>query len=475
MYKDQAFTLEADMDIVSDTGVAAGITFGVKDKNNVTASWFCANIERTANGDLAKLFKNENGEKWAVSKLVPSTKRAAPYHLKLVYDGAGKLTYYVNDLEIGSRDHADLPAEGFVGIQTFKSDTVFNNVTIAYTDAKPVKAEETLAPISVAYKEADVDKKLPQRVNIRYDNGAVLAQPITWNTRSVDTSKPGVYLVEGTADGLAVQITVTVQTNKAELMKAVEAAKNYKENDYTADSWKQFTAALKEAQAILAEAEATQSEIDNAVEKLDIAVKQLQKNIKKADQTELENVLKQAKSIKADGYTAESYKRLTAAVKAAEKIMADENALQSDVDNAVKAVNTAVASLEAVKETVNKKQLEDLVKILKTVKKESYTAASWTAFEKALQQAEAVLKDEHVSAADVTKAYEALQKAYRALSPMKLEEDKKQEDEKKESGKPDATNPDTGDTTSAAAAGMLTLLAGGAAVVIRRRKKSGKA
>ena len=155
--------------------------------------------------------------------------------------------------------------------------------------------------------------------------------------------------------------------------------------------------------------------------------------------------------------------------------MADENALQSDVDNAVKAVNTAVASLEAVKETVNKKQLEDLVKILKTVKKESYTAASWTAFEKALQQAEAVLKDEHVSAADVTKAYEALQKAYRALSPMKLEEDKKQEDEKKESGKPDATNPDTGDTTSAAAAGMLTLLAGGAAVVIRRRKKSGKA
>lgn len=475
VYKDQAFTLEADMDIVSDTGVAAGITFGVKDKNNVTASWFCANIERTANGDLAKLFKNENGEKWAVSKLVPSTKRAAPYHLKLVYDGAGKLTYYVNDLEIGSRDHADLPAEGFVGIQTFKSDTVFNNVTIAYTDAKPVKAEETLAPISVAYKEADVDKKLPQRVNIRYDNGAVLAQPITWNTRSVDTSKPGVYLVEGTADGLAVQITVTVQTNKAELMKAVEAAKNYKENDYTADSWKQFTAALQEAQAVLDKAEATQSEIDNAVEKLDIAVKQLQKNIKKADKTELENVLKQAKSIKADGYTAESYKRLTAAVKAAEKIMADENALQSDVDNAVKAVNTAVASLEAVKETVNKKQLEDLVKILKTVKKESYTAASWTAFEKALQQAEAVLKDEHVSAADVTKAYEALQKAYRALSPMKLEEDKKQEDEKKESGKPDATNPDTGDTTSAAAAGMLTLLAGGAAVVIRRRKKSGKA
>ena len=73
--------------------------------------------------------------------------------------------------------------------------------------------------------------------------------------RQVDTSKPGVYLVEGTADGLAVQITVTVQTNKAELMKAVEAAKNYKENDYTADSWKQFTAALQEAQAVLDKAE----------------------------------------------------------------------------------------------------------------------------------------------------------------------------------------------------------------------------
>lgn len=113
--------------------------------------------------------------------------------------------------------------------------------------------------------------------------------------------------------------------------------------------------------------------------------------------------------------------------------------------------------------------------MLKTVKKDGYTADSWEAFVKALEQAEAVLKDETADDAAVTKAYETLQKSYRSLQMAAVEgEEKPQKEEEKKSSKPVAEHPDTGDTTATATAGMLTLLAGGAAIAIRRRRKQGK-
>lgn len=474
VYADQPFVYEADMDIKS--GVASGITFGIGDKNNVSSSWFCANIEYTEDGRLlAKLFKNTNGEAWAESKYIAEKRAAMPFHLKVVYNGSGTLTYYVDDLEIATKTNAGLPSSGYIGVQTFKADTVFDNVTITYPNAKAVKVEETFDTVKLAYKESNVASKLPQRVKISYDNGTVLQQKITWKTDSLDTAKPGTYTVTGKAGGLDVSVIIEIQTNKTELNKALKAAEKYNELDYTPESWKQFKTAVEEAKLIQAKDSAGQIEIDTAVAKLDQAVKQLVKNVIKADKSILETVLKQAKKIKADGYTKASYAVLQKALDSAEKVLNDKDALQSEVDAAVKAVNTAVSSLESVKGTVNKKQLEDLVKILKTVKKETYTTSSWTVFEKALQQAETVLKDEHANAADVTKAYEALQKAYRALSPTKLEGDKKQQaDDKKEIVKPDSEKPDTGDTTSSTAAGMLTLLAGGAAIVIRRKKRQSK-
>ena len=156
-------------------------------------------------------------------------------------------------------------------------------------------------------------------------------------------------------------------------------------------------------------------------------------------------------------------------------MLANEKALQSEVDTALKNLKQAVLALEIGQGTANRDQLQNLVSILKTVKKEGYTAASWEAFVKAVRQAEAVLANESADEAAITKAYEALQQSYRKLQPVSAGDDEKpQGDGKKEPSKPDAEHPDTGDTTSTGAAGMLTLLAGGAAVVLRRRRKQGK-
>ena len=92
-------------------------------------------------------------------------------------------------------------------------------------------------------------------------------------------------------------------------------------------------------------------------------------------------------------------------------MLADESALQSEVDTARNNLRQAVLALEAAQRIVNKEQLQTLVNMLKTVKKDGYTADSWEAFVKALEQAEAVLKDETADDAAVTKAYETLQKS----------------------------------------------------------------
>ena len=55
------------------------------------------------------------------------------------------------------------------------------------------------------------------------------------------------------------------------------------------------------------------------------------------------------------------------------------------MDTALKNLKQAVLALEIGQGTANRDQLQNLVSILKTVKKEGYTAASWEAFVKALR------------------------------------------------------------------------------------------
>ena len=226
---------------------------------------------------------------------------------------------------------------------------------------------------------------------------------------------------------------------------------------------------------MFADETAAQMDVNSSAAALEKAMQGLEKAVITADKRELKELLASAKKIKAEGYTASSYAALKKAIAAAEKVLADESALQSEVDTAQNNLRQAVLALEAAQSTVNKEQLQTLVNMLKTVKKDGYTADSWEAFVKALEQAEAVLKDETADDAAVTKAYETLQKSYRSLQMAAVEgEEKPQKEEEKKSSKPVAEHPDTGDTTATATAGMLTLLAGGAAIAIRRRRKQGK-
>ena len=475
IYKDKPFIYEADMHILE--GTAAGIVFGVSDRNNPSADWFCTNIERKDDGSsIAKLFKNQNGEIWNVTKVIPAkkTKAATQAHLKVVYDGAGKLEYWLDGEKILERSNVDMQ-DGYLGVQTFRSTTVFNNVNVQYPGASVVSLMEKIPALTIAFGDKTLQDQLPKQILVKLDNDVELLETITWNLEDVNVNKAGVYTLRGKAAGHTIEVKVTVRADKKELQKLLDQAKTYVEKDYTKDSWKAFEAAWYRAAAAYADETSTQDDVNSCAAALEKAMQGLEKAVITADKRDLKELVASAKKIKAEGYTANSYAALEKAIAAAEKVLANEKALQSEVDTALKNLKQAVLALEIGQGTANRDQLQNLVSILKTVKKEGYTAASWEAFVKALRQAEAVLANESADEAAITKAYEALQQSYRKLQPVSAGDDEKpQGDGQKEPSKPDAEHPDTGDTTSTGAAGMLTLLAGGAAVVLRRRRKQGK-
>ena len=209
--KDIAFTYEADVHFAS--GTATGLTFGVGDQNNPAAKWLCINIEK-GDKNVAKMFKNTGREDWSVEhKLTDEEKNAKDYHFKVVYDGKGRLEYYLNDNLVAEKDNV-LFEGGYVGVNTFHADASFNNVILT-TDA-PVKTIITKFE-DLSFDKGtslnDVKAKLPKIVTVEKEDGIQVTMPVAWDTDKVDMNKAGTYDVTGKLEGTELKpvIKVTVQ------------------------------------------------------------------------------------------------------------------------------------------------------------------------------------------------------------------------------------------------------------------------
>lgn len=286
--------------------------------------------------------------------------------------------------KILERSNVDMQ-DGYLGVQTFRSTTVFNNVNVQYPGASVVSLMEKIPALTIAFGDKTLQDQLPKQIRVKLDNDVELLETITWNLEDVNVNKAGVYTLRGKAAGHTIEVKVTVRADKKELQKLLDQAKTYMEKDYTKDSWKAFEAAWYRAAAAYADETATQDDVNSCAAALEKAMQGLEKAVITADKRDLKELVASAKKIKAEGYTANSYAALEKAIAAAEKVLANEKALQSEVDTALKNLKQAVLALEIVQDTANRDQLQNLVSILKTVKKEGYTVASWEAFVKALR------------------------------------------------------------------------------------------
>ena len=127
-------------------------------------------------------------------------------------------------------------------------------------------------------------------------------------------------------------------------VKALEnKVASFKEDDYTASSYKAFLPVLEEVKEAL-KAEHTSEEITALTEKLDAASKKL---VRRGNTAELDLLLAQAKNTDSKLYTQKSYKNLLEVIKAIEEELENKEELtQEEVDALTKQLSDAVAQLE---------------------------------------------------------------------------------------------------------------------------------
>ena len=227
---------------------------------------------------------------------------------------------------------------------------------------------------------------------------------------------------------------------KENLLAAINTAneKLAQTDAYTPASLEALQNAVDEAQTVYNKADATQTEVDNAKANVEAKIAALKE---KADKSALRLAVKAAEGEAAltDKYTEESIAALQTAIDAANRVLADDNATQAEVDAQVEAVNAAKAALEEKKAPVVKEELEKAVADATEVvgATDKYTAASLAALQSAIDAANAVLQDPDATQDEIDAAVQAVKEARAAL---KAKDDDKKDDSNKDDDKKDDNN-----------------------------------
>ena len=228
-----------------------------------------------------------------------------------------------------------------------------------------------------------------------------------------------VYITNPGADGVAriqdFEVYGTpVDTVKTELEQAIQqvedALKSLDEKDYSATTWKALQDALTEAKRVNG-IEATQIQVDDAT----AALKQALANLS-ADKTALKAAIDLAKSKTESDYSPASWSAMQEKLTKAETVYRDASSKQSAVDAAAQELNAAIQAL-----TVDKTALKDAIdKVGETEKVESdYSKASWEAYKKALDNANALYNDKNAKQSAVDQAAKDLLDAEKKLTTDK--------------------------------------------------------
>lgn len=135
---------------------------------------------------------------------------------------------------------------------------------------------------------------------------------------------------------------LTKRADKTELEKLYKDYSDKDLTDYTDESIIPYNNALKEAKAILDDQNANQDDVNNIIKKLNEVVNTL---IKKVDKTELEKLYKDYSVKDLTDYTDESIILYKNTLKDTKLILDNQNATQTEVNNAIKALKLAEEKL----------------------------------------------------------------------------------------------------------------------------------
>ena len=148
---EDSFSFSAD---ISWTGVAAGLAFGIADKQNPEGHWCAFNVDVTEESNLARVFFVSEGELIASSNVtLPDDFNPAETHVFLIeVSEGGYVEFYIDDEWIGelALDMFDVAyTGGYLGIYNVNSNATFQNVQYRegpVNTPKPSEPAESAAP-----------------------------------------------------------------------------------------------------------------------------------------------------------------------------------------------------------------------------------------------------------------------------------------------------------------------------------------
>ena len=221
--------------------------------------------------------------------------------------------------------------------------------------------------------------------------------------------------IDAKAKDLNDAVAALVERGNTDALKALIAeykAEGLKEADYTTDSWKAYTDALKAAEKVVKDnSNLDQAAVDAAKKALEDAHTALVK-VEQINKEALKAAIDAAKAADANLYTTDSYKAMKTVLSDAEKVLKDSKD-QTEIDAAAKALNDAVTALV---QRGNTDALKALIEEYKDLKEADYTADSWKEYADALKAAKAIVEDNSNSdQAAVDAALNALRDARVAL------------------------------------------------------------
>lgn len=138
-----------------------------------------------------------------------------------------------------------------------------------------------------------------------------------------------------------------------------------------------------------------------------------------ADTGKLQEAVDAASELNEDDYTEDSWNEFQEALSNAKAVLANKNAAQDEVDDALSALTEARGKLVKKEPTqpdpVDKSVLKAAIARADSLKEEDYTAESWKVLADAKAEAERVMKDENATQDDVNAAVQALTKVENSL------------------------------------------------------------
>lgn len=183
--------------------------------------------------------------------------------------------------------------------------------------------------------------------------------------------------------------------------------------DYTPETWAPFKQAWDDAANLTSLINIPQADAGLALQKLEIATSELI-SVLLANKTALQTAISDLATLNPSDYTTASWTAYQNAVTNGQSVNANSNALQSEVDAATAAINTAKAGLQRL---ANKTALLAAIAEASTFTASNYTTSSWAMYQTAISNGRLVADDPSATQAEADAKVTAINSTKSALVP----------------------------------------------------------